>query len=213
MGRPTGSHNATYDARREALAEAIAAAMLGSDEPPSLRGLATATGVSVPTVRHYFGDLDGAIEAGFTAWLAQGETWLAVTADPGPLGPAESLSMFLRLLAQGWERAVGQIHAVGLSLGLGHGARGPAYLDLLFEPTLQALEARLAVHQSRGELREGDPRVMAIGLLAPSFVALLHQRQLGGAACRPLDEGVFSAQHLDAFLRAWGPADQPAQSA
>jgi hypothetical protein len=98
-----------------------------------------------------------------------------------------------------------KLHALGLAVGMMDPTLGPEYLRQILEPTVEALEARLARHVARGELRAGDLRHMALSLVAPPLVALLHQGALGGAGTRPLSYEAFCADHVDAFVRAWAP--------
>jgi hypothetical protein len=42
-------------------------------------------------------------------------------------------------------------------------------------------------HGERGEMRLADPRQAALSLLTLLLVAQLHQGELSGAGCRPLD--------------------------
>jgi AcrR family transcriptional regulator len=205
MARPPGVRNADHDTTRAALARAAAGALLdGEGQPRSLNGLAAAVGVAVPTLKHYFGDHDGVVAAALAQARADGEVHLAALRHPGALPLAESVAAHCAAVAAGWQVGVGALFTAGLSLGLGHAARGPAAIDHLLEPTLVALEARLAVHAARGELRPGaDLRVAALSLLSPLLLALLHQGPLGGARCRPLELGAFSAAHQAGWLAGW----------
>jgi AcrR family transcriptional regulator len=204
MGRPRGRTNADHDAKRRSLALAVAAHLAHDPSPEdSLRGLARAAGVSVPTLRHYFGDRGGVLAAAYEVLREQGAPFLARAADPGEMPLEGSIRALVGELMMGLAYGVGQVHAVGLTRGLGEEALGPAYLERLLEPTVEAVEARLAIHRDRDELREGDLRTAAVGLVAPLLVASLHQDHLGGRQTRPLDRMAFASEHAAAFLRAW----------
>jgi AcrR family transcriptional regulator len=206
MPRPPGARNADHDEVRARLARAAALALLdGAGQPRSLNALAAAVGASVPTLKHYFGDHDGVVAAALAQSRADGEVHLAWQRDPGPLPLAESVAACCAAIEAGWAFGVGALFTAGLSLGLGHAARGPMAVTHLLEPTLQAVEARLAVHAARGELRPGaDLRAAALALLSPLLLALLHQGALGGDRCRPLDLGAFGEAHRRAWLAGWG---------
>lgn len=125
--------------------------------------------------------------------------------DHGPVAP--SLRWLLESLWAAWTRfRVGEIHTLGVAAGLRDEVLGPAYVDEVLEPTLQAAEARLARHVAGGELGPCDARHAALELVAPVVLALLHQECLFGARCRPLDVGAFLDDHLARFLRAHGAA-------
>lgn len=205
MSRPAGARNPDFAERRRRLTEAVAARMVEPGGPEaSLRELAEAAGVSVPTLRHYFGDRDGAVAAAMEVIGARGGPWLVLTADPGEGDARASLTTFLTLFVVGWRRfGVGRLHAASLAAGLLRGPLGAAYLGEVLEPVQQAVEARIGALMARGDLASGDVRLAALQLLAPVILALLHQDALDGARCRPLDVDAFVAGHLDRFLLAW----------
>lgn len=62
MARPAGVRNQDYDEKRQALVSAAADYVLREDvQTPSFRELATATGASEPTLRHYFKSRTGLV--------------------------------------------------------------------------------------------------------------------------------------------------------
>ncbi|MEM9455316.1 MAG: TetR/AcrR family transcriptional regulator C-terminal ligand-binding domain-containing protein [Myxococcota bacterium] len=208
MGRPTGSRNPGFEQKRAQLAEAILEHLLRTGiSPVSLRELAAACEVTPPTLRHYFGDRDGALEAALRAAHRAGEEHMAYTigADLGDVRTA--LVATLRYLVDGWVNyGVGRLNALGIGAGLDHERLGPAYVAELLEPLLQSFEARLARHVASGELAVPSLRVAALQLVSPLVMALLHQHQLGGHACRPLDVDALVEPHVDAFLRIYAVA-------
>ncbi|MDP3505037.1 MAG: TetR/AcrR family transcriptional regulator C-terminal domain-containing protein [Myxococcales bacterium] len=136
----------------------------------------------------------------------------------GELPPLrESLIGVLGYILSGLtDSGLAELHVLGLRSGLKHPALGPAYLTEVLEPSLVALETRLQRHAARGELRGENTRVAALQLVSPVLLAVLHQRELGGTTCRPLDLPAFLEPHVDAFLRAWSarkPASEPGSTA
>ena len=207
MGRPEGTRNPGYDAKRAQLAEKAVERLVEEGPLPSFRELAAAAEVSVPTLRHYFGDRDGLIAAAFEQMLRMGAPHTRAAADATRGDARSSLRWLLGSVLSGWrEFGVGKFFGVGLTLGLGHEHFGPKFLDTLLEPLLQATEARLTKHVAWGELAVDDIRAAAIQLVSPLFVALLHQDALGGAMCRELDVDAFVDNHVDMFVRAYGVA-------
>ncbi len=189
------------------MAAAAATRLLQDDGPGiSFRELARAIGVTVPTLRHYFGDRDGVIVAAFDAMMRDGQEHVHAVAQAELGEVEESLAWFTKYFVQGWRQfGVGRLFGGALAISLGSKVRGPAYVNAILEPTLQALEARLAVHGDRGELAVADPRYAALALLSPVILALLHQDQLHGDTCRPLDIDDFIRSHIRHFLRAHAP--------
>lgn len=206
MGRPVGSRSPEFAAKREALARRVLDHLIATGDPDiSARSLAAACGVTPPTLVHYFGGRVGALKAAFEAAGRAGKEHLAFTigADLGDV--RTSLLTVLRYLVDGWEQyGVGTLNAVGLGAGLGEASLGPVYIEQMLEPTLQGFEARLARHVATGELVAADLRLAALQLVGPLILALLHQHQLGGRACRPLDVPTLIEAQVDAFLRLYG---------
>jgi AcrR family transcriptional regulator len=204
MSRVKGSRNADYAQERERLLAAVRPRLLAPDgAQASFRELAAAAGVSVPTLRHYFGTRESLLKEVMAAMHRDGGPYLLAAATE-PHGPArESLRWYLDQLLVGWGFGVGDMTAFGLAAGLRQTELGPAYVQELLEPTLQAAESRLARHVADGELRRCDVRHAALSLVCPVLMALLHQHQLSGTRCRPLDMGRLVEEHLDAFLRAY----------
>ncbi len=209
MGRPPGSRNATFEARRAELLRGVRARLLEPDGArASFRDLAAAAGVGPATMRHYFGTRTGVIEAALEQIYGEGLPYLMMVTQPpdAPLRP--SLERLLAMVARGMSGGLGEVHALGLAAGLRDPDLGPAYLDRVLEPTLQAFEAHLAHHAARGEMRPGiDLRVAALALLSPIVLGALHQHELSGARCRPLDVSALVAQHLDAWLRGYAASE------
>lgn len=207
MARTTGARNSDFEQRRgELLQRARARLALQSGEPPSFRELALATGVSVPTLRHYFGSREGLIKALFSYYLQEGQHHLARarSAEAEGLDLEPALKVFLQRIVRGWTQGfVGTLHRIGLSEGLRNPGTALDYLLDVLEPTLQALEVRLQSYVERGLITECRPRHAALMLISPLLMALLHQHDLGGTRCRPLSLDDFVDEHVKVFLRAY----------
>lgn len=204
MGRPAGSRNPDFEEQRRRLLRATLARLGEPDGArASLRELAAAAGVSVATLRHYFASREQLIEEALAMSHGDGKPYLLEVAA-GALPPLRaSLTGLLTYFQIGFRSGVDRIHSIGLSAGMQDPRVGPAYLREVFDPTLEAVEARLARHIARGELRPGDVRQMGLSLMGPPLLVLLHQGVLGGSHTRPLSYDAFCADHLEGFLRAY----------
>lgn len=202
MGRPIGKRNAGYVARRRALALAAAGGLVNAQgEPGTLKDLAEAANVSVPTIKHYFQDRDGAIQAALAATMETIHDQLLANPINLKVPAEDALIDFFRRLAQEWRtNGLGRIHAAALSLGLGHPQRGPIYIDQVLDPILALVEAHLRRRVGRGELRLPSTRYGAQALTTPILFALLHQDHLGGARHHPIDLDDFIAAHVRLVL-------------
>ncbi|MEM6957478.1 MAG: TetR/AcrR family transcriptional regulator [Myxococcota bacterium] len=207
MGRRAGSRNADYAKKRKELAQRVAEHLMAADKEraPCLGRCAEAAGVSVPTLKHYFGDRQGVLQAALGAVGTLGEVHVAKVAQPQG-GVRESLSAALLFFAEGWAAGLRCIVESGVVLSTESASLGPSFLRDVLEPLILALERRLACHIDRGELRLDDTRVAALALWSPVVVALLHQDSLGGQSTRPLDLPAFIQAHVDGFLSGYAIA-------
>lgn len=202
MPRTRGSRDRNYETTRRALvARARERLVRPGGSRASLRELAEACGIALPTLRHYFPRREDLILAVMHVNLEEGAIHLAHMAAPA--GPFRaSVHEALSHVATGFRHGLGEIHTLGLTEGLRHGALGPAFVELVLEPSLGAVRQRLDAHVAAGEMRPGDTRHAALALLAPVVLAFLHQGELGGAESHPLDVGRFLHDHAEGFVRA-----------
>lgn len=203
MARPRGSRDRDYADKRSAL---LAAARSHLSAPEgrraSFRDLAAACGVSLPTLRHYFGDRRSLVAEIMAFALQEGERYLALAAQPSG-AYAQSIADLVGMISQGLSRGVLPLQVIGLGEGFADAKAGSAYLDHVLEPILTAITARLDVHVSRGEMRQVETRFAAIALLSPLLLAHLHQHALGGAADYPMPMASHDAALVDGFVRAY----------
>lgn len=214
MSRRAGSRNTDYAERRLALARALRQELVSDGGVRrSMRELAARTGTTVTTLRHYFSDRRGMVEAVMQATRVDGAPHLASAAIPSCSDVRRSLRDFLGGVHVAWvQHQVGPMLASMLAEGISTRALGPAYVTDLLEPLLASGEELLRRHVSAGRLPEMDVRQANLMLLSPVVLALLHQHSLDGVKCRPLKLAPFLDAQVDAFLRAFGPGESSARS-
>ena len=179
----------------------------------SLRELAASADTSVATLKHYFTDRGGLMNAVMESQRADGAPFLAMAAQAKHGDVRGSLLHFLTGFSGAWFKFnVGKMFSSTLALGLGTKAIGPSYVTHVLEPTLQTGETLLRQHQERGELVIDDVRHASLMLISPAVFALLHQDSLLGSQCRPLDLPTYLTTHVDAFLRAFPVKAKPKRS-
>lgn len=203
MSRPSGARNADYEQRRAELIERIERRLVSPPDHPPMSELAKAAGVSIPTMKHYFGDREGVIEAILRDGGGRGGRFMDHAAEPAG-DFAASMRELANFVIQGWRRGrLGNLHAVGFAEAQRHERAAATYLDAIMDPMIEAVAMRLSRHAERGEMRATDTRHAAVGFIGPLFLALMHQIEFGGADHRPLDLDVFARDHADAFTRAF----------
>ena len=205
MPRTRGARNEDYAASRDALVRKLWPRLARPEGLElSFRELAAAAEVSPATLRHYFKDSEGVLRAVMETQHRFALVHLAEAAVATKGDVRASLGWLLRSIVEAWQRfGVGRVHALGIAAGLSSLQLGPTYVNEILEPTLQAAEARIALHVASGELERCDVRHAALELLSPVVLGLLHQDSLGGKACRPLRMQPFLDDHLGRFLRAF----------
>jgi AcrR family transcriptional regulator len=178
---------------------------------PSLRQLAEAAGVTVPTLRHYFGGRVEVVTAILEAYRQAGEGRLRMLAQPqGALEASvrDFASSFLLGMRAPRGVRLGDVFAVSIAEGLLDRGIGPKALEHIVDPAVDVLRQRLDAHVAAGEMRACDTRAAALFLLSPLLVAVLHQDQMGGAVSSPTDLPLAFEEICSAFLRAY-EADRP----
>jgi AcrR family transcriptional regulator len=180
--------------------------MLRESPRPSLRELASAAGVSVPTLRHYFGARTQVVDAIFEECLRLEREGLD-TQRHSEKPFSDSIRDYAHALIQalGAERDVrlGDLFAVGLGEGLLDLAVSRSTLRHIVDPTIEVLETRLNSHMARGEMIDTDVRAAALMLLSPLLMASLHQNQLQGDVERPMSLDTAADTISAAFVRAY----------
>ena len=191
--------------KRRQLAEQLLDALVDDDgRPQSMSKIAAAAGVSLPTLKHYFDDYDGVVEAAMAAHADVGRQHYAHLLDPGDRPLEQVLHDWLSGLHLAWVRfGAGKRLATGLSIGLGSSTRGPLFVNQLLEPTLQAGEILLRRLHQRGDIDAPDVRSASLALVGPVVLALLHQVDLLGSTCRPLDVEAYIKGHIQGWLRGY----------
>jgi len=205
MGRPIGARSEGYERKRTALADAVLAALL-ADPNLSLRTMAEAAGVSRPTLLHYFGSRDGAIQAAMERAGVAGEAHLVYLREMRLIDPEDALCHTLEQLCVGWHNGVGSLHYTGLRTGLRDRELAHTYRSVLLDPSIDAIAGLLSRLTAAGLLGPCEPRTGAMQVLSPCLVALIHQHGLDGASDRPMQlDGLIRATVRD-FVAAWPPA-------
>ncbi|PTS89270.1 TetR/AcrR family transcriptional regulator [Caulobacter sp. HMWF009] len=208
VSRPRGSRDADHEAKRRDLLGRMATRLMSRTVArPSLRDLAAAAEVSVPTLRHYFGSRQAVVDAVMAECLRRGREGLEALRH-SDLPFADSIRLYadslVRALQAPRDVVLGDVFAVSLAEGVMDPDVGISALNHIIEPTLQVLEARLQVHVQRGEMIPVDVRAAGLMLLSPLLLASLHQNQLQGSHVRPLALEALAAAVSDGFVRAYG---------
>ena len=77
--------------------------------------------------------------------------------------------------------------------------------ETVVEPGLQLMSGLIAAGQARGEIRPGDPRLFAMGLMGPMVLSMVWRETFEPIGAQPLDVVALAEQHLDTVLRGMRP--------
>jgi AcrR family transcriptional regulator len=81
--------------------------------------------------------------------------------------------------------------------------------DALVGPAIGAVSAVIARCQAQGELREGDPRILALELISPMLVAVIWRETFGPIGAPTFDFEAVAEQHAETALRGMLTAPDP----
>ncbi|MGL5927400.1 MAG: hypothetical protein ACRCY8_00555 [Dermatophilaceae bacterium] len=202
MPRRRGSRNHDYDRSRRTLTRVLAPHLVDElGRPSTLKALATAAEVSVPTLRHYFGDREGVVRAVLLGVQEDSRQYLQQIVDsPGDDADHVLVTMLIGVVDAWQQHGFGRLFSSALSLGLEDPALGPAVVAQVLEPLLTAVEALLARLAQDATLPVHDSRAAALSLLGPTLLVLAHQDSLGGAEHHPIDVTDFVRLHVKTVL-------------
>ena len=201
MTQAAAEAHAAIDRKTELLAVLARTAVAERSAPVSLRQFAIRAGVSEPTLRHYFKDRQGVVIAIIGFFADGARDWLARSAEPSQ-SVAEAVAGYTALAMEGSDTDVfAQAHGFALVESIHDPIVARAYLEMIIEPSLQAIEARLAPALDPNGEKPEQVRHAALNLYASVLIAVVHQRLLRGAEARPLDMGAFFTDLAQLFTQ------------
>jgi len=77
--------------------------------------------------------------------------------------------------------------------------------ETVVESGLQLMCELIADAQKRGEVRPGDPRLFAFGLMGPMLLSVIWRETFEPVGAEPVDVPRLAQQHLDTVLRGMRP--------
>jgi len=79
------------------------------------------------------------------------------------------------------------------------------WFETVVQPGVQLLSGIIAAAQARGEVRPGDPRLFAFGLMGPMVLSMVWRETFEPVGAPPLDVPALAEQHLDTVLKGMRP--------
>lgn len=164
--------------------------------------IASRAGVSKGALYLYFATKEELFAAVIDQAVAPDLRRIAELAAGHP-GPFPDLARGLALLAP----QVLQRPEVGgvMKMIVGEARNFPAlariWHDRVITPALEALSGAITAGQARGEIRAGDPRLYALGLIGPLLAGLIWRETFVPVGAPPFDLPSLAAQHVETVLR------------
>jgi AcrR family transcriptional regulator len=77
--------------------------------------------------------------------------------------------------------------------------------ETVVEPGVSLMSGLIAAAQARGEVRAGDPRLFAFGLMGPMVLSMVWRETFEPVGAEAIDVPALADQHLDTVLRGMRP--------
>ena len=77
--------------------------------------------------------------------------------------------------------------------------------ESVVEPGVELMSGLITKAQARGEVRPGDPRLFAFGLMGPMVLSMVWRETFEPVGAEPIDVVALAEQHVDTVLRGMRP--------
>lgn len=77
--------------------------------------------------------------------------------------------------------------------------------ETVVQPGLTLISGLIAAAQARGEVRPGDPRLFAFGIMGPMLLSVIWRETFEPVGAMPIDVAKLADQHLDTVLKGMRP--------
>ncbi|MFN3669479.1 MAG: TetR family transcriptional regulator [Brevundimonas sp.] len=77
--------------------------------------------------------------------------------------------------------------------------------ETVIQPGLELIGGLIAAAQARGEVRAGDPRLFAFGIMGPMLLSAIWRETFEPIGADPVDVAALADQHLDTVLKGMRP--------
>ena len=171
-----------------------------------LDDIAARAGVSKGAIYLYFATKEDIFQAVVEQGVAPNLHNLAALAAANPQTFPDLVRAFTQVMAQ-----VASTTPLGgiIKMVIGEARNFPelarVWHDRLIVPALGALTAAIAAAQARGEIRPGDPRHYAAGLISPMLVGVIWRETFTPIGAEPFDLPALMEQHVETLLRGMVP--------
>ena len=113
------------------------------------------------------------------------------------------LGMMARTVAG--DRRVSGVVKLVIAESRNHPELATIWHETVVEPGVTLISGLIAAAQARGEVRPGDPRLFAFGLMGPMVLSMVWRETFEPVGAGPIDVAALADQHLDTVLKGMRP--------
>jgi AcrR family transcriptional regulator len=163
--------------------------------------IARRSGVSKGTLYLYFNDKADLFRAVVREAVVPNLSFASPPADSHPAGFSDRVrALLVRLAENAAKLPVGAVAKIVVGESRNFPELARVWHDEVASSALSSVARLIEEGQRRGDVRPGDPRLYAFGLIAPLVMGALWQATLVPAGGTPLDLQQLAAQHANAIL-------------
>ncbi len=190
------------DRPREILAAALEVFAAYGFQAARLEEVAKRAGVSKGALYLYFetkADLFRAVVRDAISPNLEQVKAMAMAAVPFDQAARMGIGMLARKVVT--DRRITGVVKLVIAESRNHPELATIWHETVVEPGLQMLSGLIAEAQRRGEVRAGDPRLFAMGLMGPMVLSMVWRETFEPVGAEPLDVVALADQHVDTVLR------------
>ena len=113
------------------------------------------------------------------------------------------LGMMARTVAV--DRRISGVVKLVIAESRNHPELATIWHETVVEPGVTLISGLIAAAQARGEVRSGDPRLFAFGLMGPMVLSMVWRETFEPVGAQPIDVPTLADQHLDTVLKGMRP--------
>jgi len=129
----------------------------------------------------------------------------ALTASAVPFEQAARMGVGMLARTVVVDRRITGVVKLVIAESRNHPELATIWHETVVEPGVQLLSGLIAEAQTRGEIRAGDPRLFAFGLMGPMVLSMVWRETFEPIGAPPLDVVALADQHVETILRGMRP--------
>lgn len=122
-----------------------------------------------------------------------------------PFEQAARMGLGLMARTVAVDRRVSGVVKLVIAESRNHPELATIWHETVVEPGVRLMSGLIAAAQARGEVRPGDPRLFAFGLMGPMVLSMVWRETFEPVGAGPIDVSALADQHLDTVLKGMRP--------